>query len=205
MTISETGEAALLTVAPSTEHPPKPAARRPCDVSPVRGEEVNPERPEAIVRDSREWGRRRGQKPPRVFLALVACLALSAFPAEARIIERPHIRVIDGDTVEVNGVPMRLPDVDAPETQRRARGGAQCEAEIGDGLRARDSLREALRGAEARVTVLGRLCGWSRPCALVETLREGSWVDVREIGLSEGWLRPWDYEGGQAKPDWCAE
>lgn len=75
------------------------------------------------------------------FLAIAAILAsVSVVPPDA------NIRVIDGDSVEINGEMIRLAIIDAPEIQ-----SAKCDAERRLGLLAKERLREILEERPIRI------------------------------------------------------
>ena len=113
------------------------------------------------------------------------------------------IRVLDGDTVEVNvdlwpglrqRVKVRLDGINAPEIHTRRR----CEKEAG--LHARDRLAELLKAAgriELDDVELGKYAGR----VLGRILADGE--DVAERLLAEGLVRP--YSGGRRKPWPCTE
>ncbi|MEX3008380.1 thermonuclease family protein [Hoeflea sp. TYP-13] len=56
----------------------------------------------------------------RFFIALAFLVALSSTAQS----QRPEVRVIDGDTVEIDGERIRIANIDTPELR-----GAKCEAE----------------------------------------------------------------------------
>ena len=76
----------------------------------------------------------------RVALATALTLAMlsSAFAG---------VRVIDGDTVDIDGTRIRILSIDTPETFR-----SRCENEYQLGLKAKDRLTELLTNAEVSYT-----------------------------------------------------
>lgn len=148
----------------------------------------------------RPWYLRRA---PRVVQRLVIALAIivglaiaqqltsfsapsAEFAAPARAQESISLRVIDGDTYEIqsNGERIRQANIDTPETGGRER----CDAERQAGERATSEARRLVNGAE-HVTVrrTGREDQYGRTIGLVS-------VDGRDIGeiLMESELaRPW--------------
>lgn len=97
--------------------------------------------------------------------------------------------VVDGDTIRLAGVRIRISDIDAPETHP-----PRCALEADLGRRATERL-QALLNAGA-VTIAGR--GRDRYGRTLAVLSRGG----RSIGMTlvaEGLARPWD---GRRRP-WC--
>ena len=121
-----------------------------------------------------------------LFIALSLSLSLQAGEG---------IRVIDGDTVEINGETIRLASIDAPETLH-----AQCDAEKQLGNAATAMLRKLL--SKGRVTVArgdpqsGRMIDkYGRTLGTV-------YIDGHDAGallIGAGLARPWT---GKRQP-WC--
>ena len=125
----------------------------------------------------------------RVGLAAALTLAMLS-PALA------GVRVIDGDTVDIDGARIRILSIDTPETFR-----SRCENEYQLGLKAKDRLSELLSGAEVSYTPDG-LDRFGRTLA---TVYAGD-LDVGEKLLEEGHALPY-VPGPEAKAKrlatWC--
>ena len=108
----------------------------------------------------------------------------------------------DGDSGRLSdGTRFRLHGVDAPETGGvGAFGGAKCEAERDIGYEAKAVAVEMSRGAEISVS---RNYGPDRYGRLVVDLSIDG-ADAADALVAAGSHRDWDYDGGEAKPDWCA-
>lgn len=107
----------------------------------------------------------------------------------------------DGDSGRLSdGTKFRLHGIDAPETgSMKQRGGAKCEAERALGYEAKAAATELTRGREVFVTqVMGR-DRYGRN--VVSLSLEGQ--DVAGLLVKAGTHQQWDYDGGDAKPDWC--
>ncbi len=117
----------------------------------------------------------------RLCIAL-ACLAVSVAVAEA------SFTVTDGDSVRVDGQPLRIANIDAPELQH-----ARCDAERRLALVAKRRLQEILASGAVRVIVGDPATGrtfdeYRRELATIT-------VDGRHIGemlIAEQLARPWD-------------
>ena len=70
-----------------------------------------------------------------------ALLILASATAQAETVEASRIRVIDGDTVELDGERIRLIEPDAPEISK-----PRCNTELAKGLLASGRLRQLLAG-----------------------------------------------------------
>lgn len=106
----------------------------------------------------------------------------------------PHLRVIDGDTVEDMGadITYRLVNIDTPETGPRAR----CAAERTLGDRATRQARTLISAADTvELRPTGRIDRYGRTIAFVL-------IDGRDLGetlIADGLARPWR---GRREP-WC--
>lgn len=107
----------------------------------------------------------------------------------------------DGDSGQLSdGTKFRLHGIDAPETgSMKQRGGAKCEAERALGYDAKAVAVELTRGREVTVT---RIVGRDRYGRNVVTLAMDG-EDLANIFVAGGTHQAWDYDGGEAKPDWC--
>lgn len=107
----------------------------------------------------------------------------------------------DGDSGRLSdGTKFRLHGIDAPETgSMKQRGGAKCEAERELGYDAKAVAVELTRGREVTVR---KIVGRDRYGRNVVTLAmDGD--DLGSLLVAGGTHRAWDYDGGDAKPDWC--
>jgi endonuclease YncB( thermonuclease family) len=110
-------------------------------------------------------------------LALFTTLALLATPAAAAT------RVIDGDTIEVDGLKIRIAEIDTPET-----GRARCQREFELGQAAKQRLAELLAGGELTVVVVSPTGGgFGRALGYVFVGE----VDVGQTLLEEGLALKW--------------
>jgi endonuclease YncB( thermonuclease family) len=139
-------------------------------------------------------------------LAFVAVVVLAS-PARPEPIEPGAIRIVDGDTIDAEGVTYRLVGFDTPETGGRAR----CSAERVLAARAAQRLEQLIDGGSLNLERVpcscrpgtegmpacnrGRLCG-----TLTARGR-----DVGEILIAEGLARP--FVCGQrscpGRQPWC--
>jgi endonuclease YncB( thermonuclease family) len=107
------------------------------------------------------------------------------------------VRVIDGDTVELGGVPARLLEIDSPETFR-----SRCAHEHMLGLAAKARLTELLAGTEVSYQVADHYDRFGR--LLARVFADG--VDVGAVLLREGYALPY-IAGPKAKAArlavWC--
>jgi len=115
--------------------------------------------------------------------------------AETVVATRP-VLLIDGDTVEIDGVRIRLLGIDTPETFR-----SRCEAELVLGLKAKERLRQLLDSG----AVTYESHGFDRYGRTLARVYVGS-VDVSQVLLDEGFALPYR-PGGAAKlarlRAWC--
>jgi endonuclease YncB( thermonuclease family) len=90
-----------------------------------------------------------------VRIPLLACLLLLvASPAIAEPIQPEAIRVIDGDTITANGMPIRLVGFDTPEPENQAR----CEAERTRAAQATSRLRQLVAGGGLDLSLVPCSC-----------------------------------------------
>ena len=90
-------------------------------------------------------------------------------------------RVIDGDTIDLNGMPIRILKIDTPETFR-----SRCDNEHALGLKAKERLIELLDGAEVTYRATG-YDRWGRVLAYVYADE----IDVGQELLDEGLALPY--------------
>ena len=104
------------------------------------------------------------------------------------------IFVIDGDTIEQDGVQYRVLGYDAPEIKR-----VQCPEERELGIKCADRLIGLIRECGATIELPGTKskCGFNRPCAI---LKVGG-KDVKDRMIDEGCAV--HYKRGDPKPSWC--
>lgn len=134
-----------------------------------------------------------------------AIAALALLSACCNAAPEPSISVkwTDGDSgtlIRSDGWQMkfRLKDIDAPETDGRR---AKCKAEIRRGEEASAAARTLTEGKTVAITQrFGIDSTGSRE--LVTLAVDGQ--DVREALIATGKALPWDYDGGESKPDWCS-
>lgn len=134
-----------------------------------------------------------------LFVALVLVVATSA-PAASSALElcrggdraaRKVTCVVDGDTVWIKGLKMRLLDIDAPEMH------GQCEAETRRATEATDRLA-ALMASGYSVEDSGRKDRTSDHRALVR-IRLADGRDAGSALVEEGLAQPWPNRGNV----WC--
>ena len=136
--------------------------------------------------------------PTLILLAVYAVWNQSSSPGDglqndgSGQIAASDIRIIDGDTVEWQGVNYRLEGFDAPETRQ-----ADCEAERAMGEATASMLRSLILGAE-HIEMRVRLGTDKYGRGIARLLADGSDVGTRLI--SQDLARP--YEGG-ARLTWC--
>ena len=132
-------------------------------------------------------------------LTLAAC---AATPSSAQPVSSLYWS--DGDSGNVNGVPFRLADVDAPETGGvgAAVGAAKCEKERELGYKAKEFIVNATKTGKVTITSTEERDDFDRT---VMTLAiDGK--DIGQLGVGAGFLRPYVFDGQRAtmpKPDWC--
>lgn len=106
-------------------------------------------------------------------------------------------RVVDGDTLVVDGVRVRLLGIDAPELHQTCWVHGRKWA---CGKAARDALRDLVRGQSVMCDVRGR-DRWRR--ALAVCFVRG--VDIARELVRLGWALAWVPRGGVPGPDYTAE
>jgi endonuclease YncB( thermonuclease family) len=113
----------------------------------------------------------------------------------ALLVAASLVRVIDGDTVVIDGTHVRIANIDAPEL-----GHARCDAEKRLALVAKRRLEALLAGGGIAVHVGDPQDGRTRDRhgRTLATVSAGG-RDVGEVLVAEGLARPWD---GRRHP-WC--
>jgi endonuclease YncB( thermonuclease family) len=124
---------------------------------------------------------------------LKICLAFALTVSTAFAAE---VRVIDGDTVDIDGVRVRIENIDTPETYRY-----RCVAELVLGMRAKQRLMDLLR--DSKVSYEGtKKDRFGRTLAVVYA----NGVDVGETLIADGLAVRWK-AGPRAKAErmaaWC--
>ena len=114
-------------------------------------------------------------------------------PPHARTLDGRAIHVVDGDTVDVDGVRHRLVGLDAPEIFH-----ARCPAERDRGILAAARLIALLAEGGVRVVDVEGREKWGRRLARLE----GRGRDLAGALVAEGHARP--YDGRAARQSWCA-
>ena len=127
-------------------------------------------------------------------LLIATALALLTVPSA---VAADGLRVVDGDTIHLNGMPIRLLHIDTPETW-----SPRCQRELELGMVATKRLEELLDGHE----VTYQATGYDRfGRVLARVYADG--VDVSEVLLREGHALPY-VPGPHAKAKrlatWCA-
>lgn len=106
------------------------------------------------------------------------------------------VAIVDGDTIKIDGVKIRLVDIDTPETFR-----SRCENELVLGLKAKERLRSLLDAGP----VTYEATGTDRYRRTLARVYAGG-VDVGQTLLAEGLALPYR-PGGAAKLQrlqvWC--
>ncbi|SHO65845.1 Endonuclease YncB, thermonuclease family [Pseudoxanthobacter soli DSM 19599] len=137
---------------------------------------------------------------PGLALAALVLAAAAGAPGPAAAIDmlplpRPlDYRVVDGDTIAVDGRRIRILDLDAPETAY-----ARCEAEHAAGIKARDELARLLATHAWTVVPDGR-DRYGRTLAVIEIETAEGPVSVAKPMVAAGVAAPWI---GKTR-DWCA-
>ena len=119
------------------------------------------------------------------FLALAAAFTLCG--------AGPRVNcVVDGDTFRMNGVKVRLADINAPETQQAA-----CRAERDLGNRAKDRLVGLLNSGPFVLEIEGRATDrYGRALRVAKRGGQSLGLQLVKEGLAEPWRG--------RRSDWCA-
>jgi endonuclease YncB( thermonuclease family) len=144
--------------------------------------------------DVLRWLRSRTYSSTSQYLIIIACVVLallSPLPVSAKTIV-----LVDGDTIRIDNIKIRIVNIDTPETYR-----SRCERELILGLRAKERLRELLDSGDVTYKATGT-DRYGRTLAHVH-------VDGANVGeqlISEGHALRWR-PGAQAKAQrlalWC--
>jgi endonuclease YncB( thermonuclease family) len=102
-----------------------------------------------------------------------------------------EVRVIDGDTVRIGAERVRILNIDAPETESRAR----CNAERRLAARATMTLTEIIMGERLEIERHGK-DRFGRTLAYIRV----SGADVGEMLIRARVAVRW----GNGRPDWCS-
>lgn len=126
--------------------------------------------------------------------AAVVLASCTAAPAAAPVASPPVLRVIDGDTLVINGETIRLANIDAPETMPRSR----CWAEARLSSEATFALEvEASTWAALPPTI--ERDGQDRYGRTLATIRTTDGRDVGQMLIESGLAVPWTGR----RWDWC--
>lgn len=120
-------------------------------------------------------------------MRLLALLLAAVFSLPAAALERA--RVVDGDTIRVDGEPVRVIGLDAPEIRGR------CPAEVAAARRAKARMAELIANG---VTL--RPHGRDRYRRLLAVVMDSRGRDVAAVMIREGLARPY---GGERRESWC--
>lgn len=113
--------------------------------------------------------------------------------AESQVL---RVTWVDGDSGRLDGQEFRLHGVDAPEGSPDR---AKCVRERTLSGDARNAARTITDGKAVRVTRRYGTDSYGRE--LVDLSVSGN--DVADQLIAAGKLKPWNFEGGERKPDWC--
>lgn len=140
-----------------------------------------------------------------VLLGIALGLALATRDAsESSKVAVPKPSIVywsDGDSGRLaNGTKFRLHGIDAPETSPVSWvHGAKCEHERELGYAAKAEVVDLTRGKTLTVTHDYGPDRYGRH--VVDLAIDGQ--DVASLLIAAGHHKTWDYDGGDAKPDWC--
>lgn len=149
---------------------------------PIEWNEVQPVPKAPQWPEDREWSRRgHDQTNPST---------RSGRADGGRTIEGQNIRVIDGDTFDLNGERVRVAGIDAPETHP-----SRCPQEAALGAAATQKLAELLRGGTLWVSG-ERIDRYGRSVRTVRVNGE----DVADAMIGSGLARSYD---GKQRQSWC--
>lgn len=133
-------------------------------------------------------------------LKTVAIIAVAGVATAHLIIApptpQPRIWVVDGDTVEADGVRYRLTWMDAPEIYH-----ARCPAERERGFAAAVRLMALLQERGGEIEDTGRREKWGRKMGRLWIGRGEAREAWDEIAIREGLAARWSGRG--PKPGWC--
>jgi endonuclease YncB( thermonuclease family) len=135
----------------------------------------------------------------KIILTLAFALAAHAAGAASSMVAEGPVIIVDGDTLKINGITIRLLDIDTPETYK-----PNCENELVHGLEAKARLRQLIDSAQEIEYTWNGIDRYGRTLAWVYA--DG--VDVGDKLLDEGLALK--YSGGwDAKVDrihhWCPD
>lgn len=160
---------------------------------PARSAAARPDSPDPWRESRRSAEILRGQEaaPAGGSLATTASRRDDGPAGRRRVGRDAAVRVIDGDTIDVDGVRIRLLGIDTPETHP-----ARCPYEAELGARATRRLEALLAEGDFELVPSGRdEDRYGRKLRLVE--REG--VSLGDVLVSEGLARPY----GNGRRPWC--
>lgn len=127
-----------------------------------------------------------------LFGAVIAVIYALSEQDPVLTLDPQNIYVVDGDTVDIDGLRYRLSGFDTPETYR-----SQCASELQLGNQATARLTQLINGESAlELRTSGSFDKYGRGIARL-------YVDNRDVGdllIEEGLARP--YSGGQRR-SWC--
>lgn len=106
------------------------------------------------------------------------------------------ITVIDGDTLVIDGERVRLHGVDAPEINR-----PECPAEADLGRQSK-AFVEGVVAANEQIELNNQQVKRDRYGRVVGKVSVNG-RDLGEMTVGAGYAAPWDYDGGEKKPEWC--
>lgn len=126
----------------------------------------------------------------RLLLGAASIVAVSLLGLTAPAGAQGEVRVIDGDTIAVDGTTVRIMGLDAPELH------ARCPAELALAQAARDRLAVLLQGG-ATIWPHGR----DRYRRVLAVVRDATGRDVAQVMIGEGLAR--EYHGRGPRQGWC--
>ncbi|WP_395678736.1 thermonuclease family protein [Inquilinus sp.] len=130
---------------------------------------------------------------------IVVALAVPSWDWAAMPAGLRHARVLDGDTVEIRGVRMRLLDIDTPEIFH-----PRCPRENAVGAAAKVRLSELLAAGPIAVADSGQLDDYGRSLVRIQVAEQ----DVGQVLLREGlaviW-RPGSAAWTARRRHWCPD
>jgi len=121
----------------------------------------------------------------RLVLLLLGVIALATVASadDVQVTDQvsDRIRVVDGDTIELNGMPIRIQAIDTPETWK-----PRCPNEYRLGLLAKQRMQQLMDGGAMTYTVTG----FDRFGRILANVQAGG-TDVGETLLREGHALPY--------------